>query len=216
MPREIAAETFPALPESEIRHAFLIRVPGLDVATDRTEALARLAEYHRRTRADLGFPASLVTAEQVHGHGIAAVDAGNVGCVSSVDGLISNCPAIALGIYVADCCAVYLYDAKRRAIGLIHSGKKGTEMQIVSRAIRQMAETFGTEPGNLIVQLSPCIRPPDYEVDFVSAIIGQCRAVGVTSIFDAGKNTAADLQRYYSYRAERGQTGRMLALLALR
>ena len=39
---------------------------------------------------------------------------------------------------------------------------------------------------------------------------------GVSRVFDSGENTGADLERYYSYRMEKGQTGRMLALLALK
>jgi hypothetical protein len=37
----------------------------------------------------------------------------------------------------------------------------------------------------------------------------------VKQIHDAGACTACDIDRYYSYRAEKGKTGRMLALLGL-
>jgi purine-nucleoside/S-methyl-5'-thioadenosine phosphorylase / adenosine deaminase len=67
----------------------------------------------------------------------------------------------------------------------------------------------------MILQLSPCIRPPHYEVDFASEIVSQCRALDVKGIHDSGVCTACDLNRYYSYRAEKGKTGRMLALLGL-
>jgi purine-nucleoside/S-methyl-5'-thioadenosine phosphorylase / adenosine deaminase len=76
-------------------------------------------------------------------------------------------------------------------------------------------ESFGSEPAQLIVQLSPCIRPPHYEIDFAAEIIRQCRALGVKEIHDSGVCTANEVGRYYSYRAEKGKTGRMLALLAL-
>ena len=66
------------------------------------------------------------------------------------------------------------------------------------------------------MQLSPCIRPPHYEVDFAAEIIRQARAAGVEQVHDSGRCTASDPARYYSYRAEKGRTGRMLALLALR
>src|ERR1043166_4691962 len=135
--------------------------------------------------------------------------------VPNVDGLITNRPKICLGIYVADCAAVYLADTRQRAIGLVHSGKKGTELGIVPAAIEKMRAQFGSEPRNLIAQISPCIRPPDYEVDFASEIRAQCRASGVEQTFDCCLNTAADLERYYSYRIEQGKTGRLLALLAL-
>jgi len=131
------------------------------------------------------------------------------------DGLITNQKRIALGIHVADCCAIYIVDPKTPAIGLVHSGKKGTEQAIVANAIHQMREKFGSSPADLTVQLSPCIRPPHYEIDFAAKIVEQCRAAGVEKIYDSGACTACDPARYYSYRAEKGKTGRMLALLAL-
>jgi copper oxidase (laccase) domain-containing protein len=131
------------------------------------------------------------------------------------DGIITNQPGIALGIYVADCCAVYIVDSKTPAIGLVHSGRKGTEVGVVSNAIKEMIERFGSDPANMIVQLSPCIRPPHYEIDFAAEIVEQCKARGMLEIHDSGVCTACDLDRYYSYRAEKGKTGRMLALIGL-
>src|SRR6266404_5095544 len=131
------------------------------------------------------------------------------------DGIITNQRGVALGIYVADCCAVYIVDPKTPAIGLVHSGRKGTELGVVPNAITQMIKRFGSEPANMIVQLSPCIRPPHYEIDFAAEIVRQCRALGVKKIHDLGVCTACNLDRYYSYRAEKGKTGRMLALVGL-
>ncbi|MBA2432263.1 MAG: laccase domain-containing protein, partial [Chthoniobacterales bacterium] len=76
-------------------------------------------------------------------------------------------------------------------------------------------EQFGSEPKDLIVQLSPCIRPPHYEIDFAAEIIRQSRDQGVTQVHDSGVCTACEISSYYSYRLEKGRTGRMLALLAL-
>jgi len=131
------------------------------------------------------------------------------------DGLITNQCRVALGIYVADCCAVYIVDPKTPAIGLVHSGRKGTELGVVTNAINQMVHRFSSDPANMIVQLSPCIRPPYYEVDFAAEIAQQCRTLGIQQIYDSGICTACDLDRYYSYRSEKGKTGRMLALLGL-
>jgi len=132
------------------------------------------------------------------------------------DGIITNQHGMALGVYAADCCAVYIVDPRTPAIGLVHSGRKGTELGVVTNAIKQMIDRFGSDPAEMIVQLSPCIRPPHYEIDFAAEIIRQCRALGVTEIYDASVCTACDLGRYYSYRAERGKTGRMVALIGMR
>jgi hypothetical protein len=57
-----------------VRAAFVPRIPGVDVATDRDEALARLAGPHADCLAAQGFAADrLATAEQVHGAGVVAV-----------------------------------------------------------------------------------------------------------------------------------------------
>jgi copper oxidase (laccase) domain-containing protein len=214
-----AVEFFPALQAAGVvRHAFVGRIPGIDVATDRAEALDRLDATHRAIRAELGLAATVfATAEQVHGNQVAVVadSLGEDQCFAGVDAVITNQRGVLLGIYVADCCAIFLADPVRPAIGLVHSGKKGTERAIVRNAIDMMGEHFGSVPGDLIVQLSPCIRPPHYEVDFAQEIVRQVRASGVQKVHDSGRCTACDLSRYYSYRAEKARTGRMLALLGL-
>jgi copper oxidase (laccase) domain-containing protein len=132
-----------------------------------------------------------------------------------VDGLITARSGVCLGIHVADCCAVYLHDRVRNCVGLVHSGRKGTELRIVQVAIQKLRDAFGSEPADIVAQLSPCIRPPHYEVDFAAEIVRQCRESGVREVFDPGVCTACNIERYYSYRAERGSTGRMLAALML-
>jgi len=259
---QLPVEQFEALSNiPNCRHIFTRRVPGIDVAHDKTETLRRLEAAHLKIRRGLGtgdWP--LLTAEQVHGNKIAIVaepgQAGQllqqnsgadrsdtdgrswatqpidpIGCPSGAiwvdlptqsdkhfagcDGLITTQRGVALGIHVADCCAVYIVDPNTPAVGLVHSGKKGTELGVVTNAIMQMSSRFGSKASDLIVQLSPCIRPPHYEVDFATKIIEQCRARGVDQIHDSGICTACHLDLYYSYRVEKGRTGRMLALLGL-
>ncbi|HEY0370173.1 MAG TPA: polyphenol oxidase family protein [Chthoniobacterales bacterium] len=203
----------------QIAHAFTTRVAGIDVKADKAEALRRLDAVHREIRDSLGArDLPFVTAEQVHGNDIGIVDAAITAdrCFDNCDGLITNQRGICLGIYVADCCAVYIVDPVRSAIALLHSGKKGTALAIAPRAIELMQERFGSRASDLIVQLSPCIRPPHYELDFAADIVRGVRLLGVEEVHDSRICTACDLTRYYSYRAEKGQTGRMLALLGLR
>ena len=69
--------------------------------------------------------------------------------------------------------------------------------------------------ANVIVQLGPCIRPPHYEVDFAAEIGRQAARAGIVRFHDCGLCTACDLARYYSYRAEKGKTGRMWGVLML-
>ncbi|MBA3543682.1 MAG: polyphenol oxidase family protein, partial [Chthoniobacterales bacterium] len=205
-------ETFPALAATGVvRHGFVGRIPGLDVATERTAALERLDAAHRLVRSELDVAGrAFFTAEQVHGKEVAVIaqpaDADR--CFDGADGLVTNQGGVSLGIYVADCCAVFLVDPVRRAIGLVHSGKKGTELGIAGQAVALLQEHFDSAPRDLVAQLSPCIRPPHYEVDFAAEIARQLRAAGVEQVHDAGRCTACELQRYYSYRAEKARTGR--------
>jgi copper oxidase (laccase) domain-containing protein len=199
-------------------HGFTLRVPGIEMSHDKAEALRRLDRVHREIRRDHGLgTAPFVTAQQIHGKEIAVVASPvtNDKCFEGCDGVVTNQRGVCLGIYVADCCAVYLVDPIRSAIGLVHSGKKGTEFGIVSNGVETMGTQFGSQPSDLIAQLSPCIRPPHYEIDFAAEIVRQCREAGVGMVNDCGVCTACDLERYYSYRAEKGRTGRMLAFLGL-
>jgi copper oxidase (laccase) domain-containing protein len=230
---DLPFEQFSALNAIGIcRHVFTRRIPGIDVSHDKAKVLNRLSAAHREICDAVGVGKwPLITAQQIHGNKIAVID--QVGSAlradrrrrnatslpsrefAGCDGLITNQRHVALGVHVADCCAVYIVDPKIPAIGLVHSGKRGTELAVAVEAIERMREKFGSDPANMIVQLSPCIRPPHYEIDFVAEIIDQCRGLGVERIHDSGVCTACDLNRYYSYRAEKGKTGRMLALLGL-
>jgi polyphenol oxidase len=216
-----AAMTFPALMALKgFGHLFTLRHPELNVAVDRSEALQRLARWHDETlRREFSLdPSQVALAEQVHGNRVAVIEGFSPKPVPATDGMVCGKAGMALGVYVADCCAVYLVDPVKGAFGLLHSGRKGTEQNITGAAIESMQANFGTSPWDIVVQLSPCIRPPQFEVDFAAEIRRQAHAAGVLekNIHDERLNTAADLERFYSYRMEKGKTGRMLAVLARR
>lgn len=204
-----------AIPENFA--CFITRIPGVPVSTDREATLAALQSSHEKVLQEHGIePKLLRRAQQMHGKQVAIV--GDIGCsypVEGVDGLF--CGGVAdccLGIYVADCAAVWIYDMESGARGLAHSGKLGTEQNIVGELLERMRKTLGVQPENCIAVISPCIRPPHYEVDIPTAIKAQLSEAGVLpeNIVDSGLNTAEDLDTFYSYRAEKGCTGRMLAL----
>jgi len=213
-------ETFPALVDIPgLRHGFTLRHPGIDVKTDRATALERLDAHFHDCLDALAIPHHRVaTGEQVHGNHIAVCSGeGFPGSpiFPETDGLITNVPGQYLGVYVADCGAVFLIDPVNRACGLVHSGKKGTELGIAPRAIAAMEENFGSAAGDLVVQLAPCIRPPAYEIDFAARIVADCRESGVPAnqVYDCDTCTSTDLERYYSYRIEQGETGRLFAVV---
>ena len=210
----MATTRFPALEAIPgLSHGFVERVPGLEVTTtDKNAALRQLESRHREAIRDLGFaPARLVTCEQIHGSGLARIDDPRPP-VPGVDGLLTDRPGLVLGIHVADCCAVTIADPRTRALAVVHSGKKGTELGIVPKAIQSLATELSARPEDLVVQLSPCIRPPAYEIDFAATIRAEAAAAGVppARIHDDRTCTTARPDRFYSYRTERGATGRML------
>jgi copper oxidase (laccase) domain-containing protein len=191
----------------------------VEVGLDRERAIENLAEHHLAGVVDLGFrPEDVAVGEQVHGGKIAqiVVPRGLGDPISGVDGLITAEAGVLLAIYVADCCAVFIADRRGRAVALVHSGKKGTELGIAPAAIAKFG-ALGIEPADLVVQLSPCIRPPLYEVDIAAMIRRDCLDAGVPQdqLHDVGACTGADTERYYSYRVEKGLTGRMLALIGI-
>lgn len=193
---------------------------------DKWETLRALESAHMGEVERLGFRwADLWRAEQVHGAELAVVpeEGGEDGLVvgegelivAGVDGLLTGEAGMVLGIYVADCAAVYLADRRTGAVGLLHSGRKGTELGIVPRAMARMEAEFGTQPEDVEAAVSPCIRPPLYEVDIAAEIGRQLREAGVPAgqVSESGICTGTAVGEFYSYRVEKGKTGRMLAIL---
>jgi len=199
---------------TKVRAAFFGRIAGVAVDADRTTVLQRLASAHDALmRENKMNPAQLATAEQIHGNTVALATKPQK--YAQADALITSTRGLVLGIYVADCTAVFFADQRGRAIGLAHSGRAGTALNITAKTLTMLREEFDVPPEDVVVHLSPCIRPPLYEIDFAADIVRQARAAGVTDIRDDGICTGSNLDAYYSYRVEKGRTGRMLAVLSL-
>ncbi len=199
---------------------FITRQPGVPVSTDRAATIAALTPGHESVLTQAGIaPRMLRRAQQVHGNKVALV--GDIGCsypVEGVDALFCSAKADScLGIYVADCAAVWIYDTATGSRALVHSGKLGTQGNIVGETLHAMKKILGVQPADCIAVISPCIRPPHYEVDIPAAIKAQLTSEGLLAenIIDSGLDTAEDLNTFYSYRMEKGNTGRMLALFGL-
>jgi copper oxidase (laccase) domain-containing protein len=199
--------TFLRFPELEARgllHAFTLRsVPPL-ISADVPQILE-----------EAGLPKDYGIGEQTHGVGVAVVNQGSNGkVIPAVDALITRQKNLSLVIRVADCGPVWIHCEKTGAIGLVHSGRKGTEAGVVGVTIRRMREEFGSEPSSMMALLGPCIRPPHYDVNFAGEILRQLETEKVGKVVDSGLCTASDLTRFYSYRTEKGQTGRHFAVFA--
>lgn len=81
-----------------------------------------------------------------------------------VDGLITDVPGITLVTFYADCVPLYLVDQAHRAIGLSHSGWRGTVKRMGQVTMDAMKEAFGTRPEDLTVCIGPSICRDCFEV----------------------------------------------------
>ena len=81
-----------------------------------------------------------------------------------VDGLVTDKPGIVLTTFYADCVPLYLIDPVHRAVGLSHSGWRGTKGRMGQATIHKMTQIYGTRPQDLIAAVGPSICQDCYEV----------------------------------------------------
>jgi len=185
----------------------------------------------------------LVCLRQVHGAHIAHIQEKHLTgkplekarALAPADGMVSNATGVALGILVADCVPIYLFDARLRAAGIVHAGRAGTKLRIALRALAAMSAAFATEPGDVHALIGPSAGPCCYEVpkEMADAFAKEGFAVRGRNI-DLWESNAAQLEaggvprdqititgvcticsgRFHSHRAD--QSGaRNLAAIAL-
>lgn len=176
------------------------------------------AQYAQAVQ-EMGFmPDQLVLGQQVHGSEVVRVTGPSASMHLACDGLISNRSDVLLGVYVADCAPVLLHDESVGAVGLLHSGRKGTEAGIVRVAIGKMVRELGANRQRLRCWIGPCISARHFELDLPALIAADCQREGLARdrVSASGLCTASLQERFYSYRREKGSTGRHLFLLAPR
>jgi YfiH family protein len=81
-----------------------------------------------------------------------------------IDGLITNEKGIALATFYADCVPLYFVDVQNHAIGLAHSGWRGTVNRMGACMVKAMEEQFGSRPENIYAAIGPSICQECYEV----------------------------------------------------
>ena len=81
-----------------------------------------------------------------------------------VDGMVTDIPGVMLQTFGADCPGIYLADPVHRAIGLCHSGRKGTQNHIGKVMLEAMMREYGTAPYDVLAAVSPGICVSCYEV----------------------------------------------------
>lgn len=146
----------------------------------------RVLRNRRLVAAALGVEA-ITIADQQHGASCAVVTAETVGkgfagvqeahdVFPATDALVTDVPGAMLGVLVADCAPVVLWDPAHHAIGTAHAGRPGVVAGVVPATIRRMGQEFSTRPADLVVGIGPCVGFDSYpvgqrEVDDLEAVL---------------------------------------------
>ncbi len=172
---------YPLLEETGIvKHCFTTRIGGvsegmfasMNLSFARGDSRSAVETNYRRLAGALDVDyKKFVLSDQTHTarvRAVTALDAGR-GLVrerdyKDVDGLITNEPGLVLSTFFADCVPLYFVDPVQRAIGMSHSGWRGTVARIGRETVRAMQETYGTKPQDLICAIGPSICQECYEV----------------------------------------------------
>ena len=173
--------SFPLLSRCDgVQHGFTTRAGGvsegewssLNLSFTRGDDEWSVRENFRRVAEAFGVsPDQIVCSMQTHTTNVRRVYAADGGAGvtrplpwSDVDGLITDEPGILLGTFYADCVPLYFVDPVHRAIGLSHSGWRGTVARMGAVTIRAMEGAFGTRPEELLCGIGPSICQECYEV----------------------------------------------------
>ncbi len=165
---------------SEIRHGFSTRLGGVSKGefsslnlsfTRGDDEKAVMENYRRIAEVFATSPSSIVTSDQTHTTNVRLVTGDDAGKgitrprdYSDIDGLITKERGLLLATFYADCVPLYFYDPIHHAIGLSHSGWKGTLHRMGNETIHAMHENFGSNPKDILAAIGPSICLDCYEV----------------------------------------------------
>lgn len=163
-----------------VKHCFTTRLGGvserifesLNLSFSRGDQRAAVEENFQRVAQALGTEyGNFVFTDQTHTVNVRRVGIEDAGKgltrargYSDVDGLITNEPGLVLSTFYADCVPLYFIDTKKRAIGLSHSGWRGTVRRMGRVTLETMRREFGTLPEDVICAIGPSICQDCYEV----------------------------------------------------
>jgi len=160
------------------------------------------------------------------------------------DAMITDITDLLMLMRFADCVPIYIYDPVNHAAALAHAGWKGTVQGVARETVRALVREYGSNPKDLLAGIGPSIGPDHYQIgddviqevknayrdtwsqvlsynhDGVKFNLWQANEIalgcaGVENIEIAGICTACDTGNWFSHRAEKGNTGRFAAVLAL-
>jgi YfiH family protein len=224
-----------------VRAFFTSRHGGVSEAPFDTLNLSRLTEDDpvavaaNRARAEALAGAPIAYPVQVHGSTVAVVSV--PGGSLEADAIITVTPGLAVGVLVADCVPLLVYDVGSGAVAAVHAGREGVARGVVGAAIDALRDIGGSRSGRLIAATGPAICGACYEVpvemrasvaaivpeawaetswgtpslDLIAAVQAQARAAGVNVISSVGPCTRESVDQF-SHRRE-GATGRAAGII---
>ncbi len=155
-----------------VRHGFSTRLGGvstghcatMNISTTRGDDPAAVEENRRRIAKAIGVRAENMTyTNQTHTTNVAVVEAKDRGKrFMETDGMVTNVPEICLVTFYADCVPLFFVDPVHRAIGLSHSGWRGTVGKMGKVTVERMREE--TDPAQVVAAIGPSICQDCYEV----------------------------------------------------
>ncbi|HXH56444.1 polyphenol oxidase family protein [Iamia sp.] len=170
---------------------------------------------------------------QVHGAEVVTVTEPGGQAGAEADAAVTSVPGAVLAVTTADCVPVVLLADD--GVGVVHAGWRGLVAGVVRAAVTALAD-LGHPPTRAVI--GPCIRAARYEfgtndlegvaarwgdtvrattpagtpaLDMVAGVRAALAEAGVTDVDDGGLCTAADAERFWSFRA-RGETGRVATI----
>lgn len=183
--REIEKEApyleYPLLADTKIvHHGFSTRLGGvsqgcyasMNLSFTRGDDEAAVRENYHRIAKSIGVKCeNMVLSQQTHTTNVRVVTEKDKGKgvvtpldYTDVDGMVTNIPGICLVTFYADCVPLYFVDPVQKAIGLSHSGWRGTVGKIGKETIRKMEEQYGSDPKDILAAVGPSICMDCYEV----------------------------------------------------
>lgn len=173
--------TFPALEETGVvKHLFSTRIGGvsegifstMNLSYTRGDKKEAVDENFRRIAGALGGDISdFVLSDQTHTTNVRKVTVEDKGKgivkekdYRDVDGLITDEPGIILATFYADCVPLFFIDTEKKAVGLSHSGWRGTVGRMGQCTIEAMQKAYGTRPEDVVAAIGPSICQDCYEV----------------------------------------------------
>lgn len=180
-PYQLPLLHYPILDQTGIvEHCFTTRLGGisegvcssLNLSFSRGDEPEAVMENYRRVAEVFGKTVDdFVCTDQTHTTTVLQVGKDEKGYgvtrekpYTDVDGLITNEPGVILSTFYADCVPLYFVDPVNKAIGLSHSGWRGTVGRMGQKTLEAMAEAYGTKPEDVYAAVGPSICQECYEI----------------------------------------------------